>query len=105
MPFVNVPNLASYILAKATKQIVKDWMEYYLVEPLVAETFVQPSRFSGGCYKAANWTEIGMTKGFAKRGSSYRNSQEPKKIFLYGLNNKVRSKMQSLIEEQNNGCS
>lgn len=90
LPIVQVPNFASYILSVATKQVVEDWKEYYSITPLIVETFVQPSRFNGTCYKAANWVEIGLTKGYAKRGKSYRNSQEPKKIFLYGLDKRIR---------------
>lgn len=90
LPIVQVPNFASHVLSIATKQVVEDWKKYYSITPLVAETFVQPSRFEGTCYKAANWLEIGLTKGYAKRGKTYRNSQEPKKIFLYGLAKDVR---------------
>ena len=100
LPFVQVPNLASYILSVATKNIVHDWSRYYSVKPLIAETFVQPSLFDGTCYKAANWIEVGTTKGYAKRGSSYRNSQEPKKIFLYGLTRQIRGEMQSIASSQ-----
>lgn len=93
LPNVTVKNLASRILAEATRQIVLDWNSYYALTPVVSETFVQPSLFRGTCYKAANWIEIGTTKGFAKRGSSYITSTEPKKIFLYGLNTQIRKKI------------
>jgi len=99
LPNVKVKNLASYLLALATRQVVKDWTWYYALTPLFAETFVQPSRFDGTCYKAANWVEIGTTKGYAKKGMVYRNSQEPKKIFLYGLNRKLRRQIFKLLEE------
>lgn len=97
LPQVQIPNLASTVLSAATKQIVSDWKDYYSLEPMVVETFVQPSRFKGTCYKASNWIEIGRTKGYAKQGASYHNSQEPKQIFLYGLNKKIRRKMLSLM--------
>ena len=99
LPNVKVKNLASYLLALATRQIVKDWTWYYSLTPLFAETFVQPSLFDGTCYKAANWIEIGTTKGYAKRGMFYRNSQEPKKIFIYGLNRRLRRQIFELLEE------
>ena len=97
LPVVHIANFASYALSLATRQIVKDWNWYYSVKPLVAETFVQPSLFSGTCYKAANWLEIGLTKGYAKRGSFYQNGQEPKKIFLYGLNKNIRLKLNTMV--------
>ncbi len=96
LPIVQVNNLASHVLAIAAKKIVNDWKDYYSIIPLIAETFVQPSRFDGTCYKAANWIEIGTTKGYAKRGRFYRNSQEPKKIFLYGLDKRIRTKLLQL---------
>jgi len=98
LPNVKVPNLASNLLSLSTKKIVIDWSWYYSVTPLIAETFVQPSLFDGACYKAANWIEIGTTKGYAKRGPSYHNSQEPKIIFLYGLTRQLRRKMEYMLK-------
>jgi hypothetical protein len=89
----NVPNLASRALSLATKQVAHDWTEFYSLRPQVVETFVQPSRFGGTCYKAANWIEIGRTKGYAKRGRNHVNSQESKYIFLYGLSKTMRRKL------------
>jgi hypothetical protein len=97
LPTVKVKNLASKILSLSTNKVVSDWSWYYSITPLVAETFVQPSKYLGTSYKAANWLEIGMTKGYAKSGMSYRNSQEPKKIYLYGLSNEVRSKLWKVL--------
>lgn len=93
LPNAHVPNLASGILSKATKRVVTDWTNYYSITPQVAETFVEPERFLGTCYRASNWLEIGRTKGYAKKGSSYHNSQKPKQIFLYGLSKSARRKI------------
>jgi hypothetical protein len=93
LPNVKVKNLASQILAKATKQIVKDWLNYYLVKPTIVETFVQISRFEGTCYKASNWKCIGATRGFSKKGNEYVENNEPKKIFIYGLNKTARKQL------------
>lgn len=90
LPNVKVPNLASTILSIATKRVIVDWKAYYAITPLVAETFVHPLRYKGTCYKAANWIEIGVTKGYAKRGASYLTNEEPKKILIYGLNKQIR---------------
>ncbi|MEW6125886.1 MAG: Druantia anti-phage system protein DruA [Acidobacteriota bacterium] len=100
LPNVNVPNLASTVLSVSTQKIVNDWKDYYSITPLIVETFVQPSLYNGTCYKAANWLQIGMTKGYAKAGTSYHNSQEPKKIFIYGLSKKVRRKIHQIINDQ-----
>lgn len=97
LPNVQVPNLASTILSLATDRIIVDWNNYYSILPQIVETFVQPSRFFGTCYKAANWIDIGLTKGYAKKGASYHNSQEPKQIFIYGLNKPIRRKLLKAI--------
>lgn len=89
----SVPNLASRMLSALTRQVAHDWEQYYCLKPEVVETFVQPSRFKGTCYKAANWREIGYTRGFAKKGPGHMNSQEPKQIFLYGLSANMRRRL------------
>ncbi len=101
LPVVQVPNLASHVLSLSTKQVVKDWGSYYAVTPLVVETFVDPTRYRGTCYRAANWKEIGTTKGYAKRGALHRNSQYPKLVFLYGLNRKTRSRLHEVTATSN----
>lgn len=100
LPNVTVEHLASKLLSIATKQVVADWTWYYSIEPQFVETFVEPSRFDGTSYKAANWIEIGKTRGYAKKGASYYNSQEPKAIYIYGLNKQNRRHLKSLLDHQ-----
>jgi len=90
LPTVQAPHLASRILAAAARQVIVDWAWYYSIEPLIAETFVEPERFEGTCYRAANWLQIGVTKGYAKVGASHHNSQQPKMMFVYGLTRSCR---------------
>ena len=90
LPHVRVPNLASRILAAATSRVASDWGSYYALTPAVAETFVEPPRFNGTCYRAANWVQVGTSRGYLKRGRRHENSQEPKLIFLYGLQRRYR---------------
>jgi hypothetical protein len=84
LPHVRIPNLASRILAKSTKQVVRDWAQRFETRPLFIETFVDPARFEGTCYRAANWTLVGSTKGFSKLGASHRNKTSPKLLFMVG---------------------
>ncbi|MCC7165018.1 MAG: DUF4338 domain-containing protein [Anaerolineae bacterium] len=93
LPNVVVPNLASTVLSLATKKVVVDWTNYYSITPQIVETFVDSEKFLGTCYRAANWLEIGETKGYAKKGASFHNSQTSKQIFLYGLSKSVRKKL------------
>lgn len=103
LPNVRVPNLASTVLSLATVQVVADWKTYYSLTPRVAETFVQPSLYNGTCYKAANWIEIGLSRGYKKQGSTHFNSQEPKKILLYGLNRRTRRDLLRMATNVRNG--
>jgi hypothetical protein len=84
----------------ATNRVVQDWTEYYALTPQIAETFVKHSVFDGTCYRAANWIEIGRTKGYAKKGASHHNSREPKTIFLYGLSTSMRNRLQVMAKEE-----
>jgi hypothetical protein len=103
LPTIKVQNLASKILSLSVEQVVVDWTWYYSIKPLVAETFVQPSKFYGTSYKAANWLEIGTTKGYAKSGMYYHNSQEPKAIYVYGLDRETRSKLRKAVNQSHGG--
>jgi len=76
LPSVRVENLASHVLSQALCRLAEDWQQRYHVRPVMVETFVDPSRFAGTCYKAANWSYIGQTAG--RRGT-------PKNIFVYPL--------------------
>jgi hypothetical protein len=63
LPWTKIPNLASHILARASEQLPDDWLAHYGVKPVLLETLVDPARYRGVCYRAANWIEVGMTQG------------------------------------------
>ncbi|WP_373653577.1 Druantia anti-phage system protein DruA [Schlesneria sp. DSM 10557] len=85
LPHVQVRNLASRVLALATSQLLLDWKAKFMSTPQFFETFVDPRRFEGTCYRAANWTLVGKTKGFAKHGATHRNERLPKLLFMLGI--------------------
>jgi hypothetical protein len=85
VPTVRVPNLASHVLSLCMVPLVDDWTVRYGYEPVLVETFVDPKRFSGTCYRAANWVRIGQT---VARGTAYPNGKVadgPKDIYLHPL--------------------
>lgn len=85
------PNWASQILSANTRVLSADWLQCYGHPILLVETYVDPERFEGTCYRAANWTEIGVTKGFGRsRLEFYQLHEKPKAIFLYELHPKAR---------------
>jgi hypothetical protein len=83
LPWIKVKYLASKLLSLSLKRISADWEKIYGHPIYLAETFVDVSRFKGTCYRAANWLEVGQTKGSAKRGNDYHYHGQPKAIYLY----------------------
>lgn len=84
-PWIDVPNLASHALALATRQIAADWVRAYGYRPVLIETFVDPERFSGACYRAANWQFLGQTQGRGRLAPDHQPRLSNKDIFVYPL--------------------
>jgi len=63
LPWIKSKNLASKILSTAAQILPDDWKEKYNIQPVLLESFVEKKRFTGTCYKAANWQLCGQTKG------------------------------------------
>ena len=95
LPWVQSKNLASKILAMAVKQLPQDWLEQYKIKPVLMESFVETGRFIGTCYKAANWVNVGATKGRGKLGPSGKQSVPIKDIWLYPLDKNFRKMLTS----------
>lgn len=85
LPWVHIPNLASHVLSQAAKRIKQDWQACYGVEPVLLETLVDRSRYAGTCYRAANWTSVGLTQGRGRMDRSGKARGERKEIFLFPL--------------------
>ena len=66
LPWVRSQNLASFLLARCAERLPGDFQARYGYSPVLLETFVERERFRGTCYKAANWTYLGDTKGRGK---------------------------------------
>jgi len=86
---INIPNLASKTLSLNLKRLSKDWQEIHGHPILLAETFVDISRFQGTCYKAANWIFLGLTQGFGKSAKKYYHHGQPKAIFVRSLHKRA----------------
>jgi hypothetical protein len=93
LPWVRIPSLASHILSLSASQLSTDWQARYLVKPLLLETLVDPARFTGTCYRAANWIEVGSTQGRGRMDRYTRASGSPKLIFLYPLTKDARRRL------------
>ena len=63
LPWIEIPNLGSHILAIVRRRLPGDWTERYNVTPVLIETFVETPRYTGAVYKASGWTRVGTTQG------------------------------------------
>ena len=80
-PWVVSRNLASSVLAMATRRLADDWERLHGVRPVLCETFVDETRFRASCYRAANWERIGDTAG---KGRS-RKAKSRKGVYVMPL--------------------
>jgi hypothetical protein len=95
LPWIRIKYLASHLIALSVKQVPHDWQRQFGSPVYLLETFVEEERFEGTCYKAANWTYLGKTKGSAKRGSFHDHHGNIKKIFVYPLTFDFRDRLMS----------
>jgi hypothetical protein len=90
LPWVKVPYLASHILSQVAKRISADWETLYNHPIWFLETFVDPERFRGTCYRAANWVYLGMTTGRGKDDQTNRPNRSLKEVWGYPLSRKFQ---------------
>ena len=91
LPWIKSKNLASKILSLSARYLLDDWEKKYNIRPVLLESFVEKKRFTGTCYKAANWRLCGQTKGRGKLGPSGKISVPIKDVWLYPLDKKFRN--------------
>jgi hypothetical protein len=81
-----IHNLASAMLARTLRRLPADWQRQYGITPLLVETLVDRKRFHGGCYRAANWIELGETSGRGRMDrANERHGAAVKTILVYPL--------------------
>jgi hypothetical protein len=76
LPSVRVAHLASHVLGQVERRVAQDWESCWGYRPVLMESFVDPQRFRGTCYRAANWQYLGNTtgEGLARRGRPYQTT-------------------------------
>lgn len=84
-PWVKIPHLASHLLAGQIRHVRKDWERRYGVKLVLLETFVDPSRFRGTSYRAANWIFVGRTQGYARTRGGFEYHGQAKEVYVYPL--------------------
>jgi hypothetical protein len=92
LPGCHFPNLGSRILSLCQKRLSRDWQDTFGHPVLLLETFVDPGRFRGTVYRAANWLHVGDTKGFRRTGKGYSaKTHPPKMVFIKSLQPRLGS--------------
>lgn len=91
LPWVQqAPHLASHILGRMARQVSRDWDRFYAHPIHLLETFVDPERFAGTCYRAANWMVVGKTTGRGKDSNSDRPNRSLKLVLVLPLDRRFR---------------
>jgi len=100
LPEWHRPNLASRTLALCQKRLPGDWLERFGHPLVLLETFVDPQRFTGTIYKAANWSYVGHTKGFRRTRQGYTTAAgSPKMVFVKPMQANARALLSRPILE------
>jgi hypothetical protein len=85
LPWVRVPHLASHLLGRMAAQLSADWQRVYSHPIHFTETFVDALRYRGTCYRAANWTELGLTTGRGNNCPTKQPNRSLKQVWGYAL--------------------
>jgi len=97
LPWVRVSYLASHILGKMASQLSYHWERMYGHPVYFAETFIDPGRFRGTCYRAANWKFLGLTTGRGKNDHTYKPNRPIKEVLGLPLTPRFRELLQGGI--------
>jgi hypothetical protein len=93
LPWVEVPHLASHLLGQMARVLGDDWPRVYGHPVYFLETFVDPTRFRGTCYRAANWIVLGHTTGRGKADQTHRPNRPMKEVLGYPLCPRFRQRL------------
>jgi hypothetical protein len=92
------PNLASRVLGLCMRRLSQDWEEAFGHPLLAAESFVDPQRFSGSCYRASGWEQLGKTQGCRRHHRDfYQEDGHPKELWVRPLHPKARKWLRAVV--------
>jgi hypothetical protein len=98
LPWVHVQCLASHILGRMAKILPRDWERVYNHPVYFLETFTDPTRFKGTCYRAANWVVLGRTTGRGNNAPTHEPRVPIKEILAYPLTPRFRELLSGEIK-------
>jgi hypothetical protein len=93
LPWVRVPHLASHLLGRMARRLSADWQALYAHPIYFIETFIDPQRFRGTCYRAANWKVLGQTTGRGKDDQAHKANRSIKQVLGYPLVKDFRQRL------------
>ncbi len=93
LPWVTVPHLASHLLGRMARVLPQDWAEVYGHPVHFLETFVDPQRFKGTGYGAANWVVLGRTTGRRKDDLTHQPNRSIKEVLGYPVSRDFRNRL------------
>ena len=93
LPWIAVPHLASHVLSRMAALLPQDWQQIYGHPIYFLETFIDPERFRGTCYRAANWIVLGRTTGRGHNAPSKRATHPVKEVLGYPLTPRFRERL------------
>ncbi len=96
LPWVTVPHLASHILGRMARMVSADWQSLYGHPIYFVETFIDPQRFRGTCYRAANWVRLGQTTGRGKDDAMHQPNRPIKEVLGYALVKDFRQRLSAV---------
>lgn len=85
LPDAHVAHLGSRVLGLALRRLSRDWQAIHSHPVVLAETFIDPARFRGTVYWAANWQDVGTTLGFGRHHGTYQWHGQVKRVALRSL--------------------
>jgi hypothetical protein len=93
LPWARVPHLASHLLGRVARRISDDWQRLYQHPIYLLETFIEPARFRGTCYRAANWLCLGLTTGRGKDDLTHQPNRSLKELWVQPLGRSFRERL------------
>ena len=99
LPWVRVPHLASHVLGRMARVLSADWQRLYGHPIHWLETFIDPQRFRGTCYRAANWASVGLTTGRGKDDREHSANRSIKEVLGYALAKDFRERLSQVPQQ------
>ena len=100
-----VQHLASRVLGLNLRRLSQDWQQRWGHPIELAETFVDPQLYRGTVYLAANWIQLGLSKGYARSNGQYTDKHgKRKQMLVYPLRARARARLADPQERPEWAC-